>query len=1170
MNKIKIIIGSLLFSTLLYNCKSTTLPIIIDSSVKETISEEERKLKKAALDKANQANKHFQYKQLAKALELAKDSISTYPTGEGYFIYGIVLNQQGQLEKAKKSLEEAVQLSPENEKYLLSLAMLNSLLGYEKEAALNYNTLFKISSSNWIYRYKEAVSWKKQKDYDKALELLLSIPENEFLNLVELYSQIGDIYLKKKDYNQSKRYLEKAESLANNKTKWKIGSKSVQIAQFLEEGNQSMAQGNYTKAIDLYTRAIQMDPNNPSPYLFRSKAYMLNKDFVNSEKDLAKAYQLNDEFLPTYDSYSLFYYSKMDYQSSKEWARKGLVLFPKSYELWNRMGLVEWKIGNYNTAKVHFRKAIDINPNSYESHINLAYVLIDEQRYREAQKIFQNLIPKFPDKKQELDKAIRFSSQMEIISTGDEFVIKGNLKEALKNYEKAKSLGEDEPEVWNGFGRAYFAFANWKLSEESYKKSIQYNKENPEAWMGLVRIYSKTNRKKEEQEALNQLKLITKDNPDMYIVMARILEDKGDYVGAEKGYLEVRKKFPNYLPISIRLGNLYYKWAVLKNKEQDFNQALNYLRLAKKENPNLEGLKEAELKIQENKKFINNLPIIQEANNYYENQEYQKAIPLYEKAYKETGKATLYVKVAECYMRLGQVEKGISMLEAKERQTKSFEFKEAIYAFYLSKGETKKAEAGFLDILSKNSTSYYSLYNLGIIELERKNYDKAIDYFNRSLILHENFPAAHTAKGVAFYKKGNYERAKEEFELANKKDSNFEIAQFNLAVLYFNQNQNKDAKNILNQLIKNFPQFTDGYLLIANLEYKEKNFKKAEEYILQALKQERSPENLFAYYTILKEKKDFTKSNEIEKELRKNFPQSEYTKKLSNYKPDILNVQSFPIGGKWTLPPVVTTQGVIKYFGNSLVYSNWNGNTIQRIPINNQLNYISWDYYLIGISDSWIYIYNLETGSELKKIPYQKSNESIALAKIFFNGKDLNVGVLTSRIRNNKTHYVWKLWNHEGSRILQEWDSPLGTNVLYAMGDDFNNLLIVTNKGVVRNFQEFQSWGEILNLKEEKEQKDFSVDGLYQTTNGFIVQIQDQFWIVLFNDEFKLNSTFEVKFAKGEKLLVPMYETFVTISPERNDSKLYKFSIRDLNGKILEEKKIELNEKYYYYLNLSR
>ncbi|MCC5813655.1 MAG: tetratricopeptide repeat protein [Leptospira sp.] len=1057
-------------------------------SFMDNLTPEEKKSRDSALSLVNAGNREFQNKNYKKSLEISKQSIDVFPTMDGYYLEGMSYSKLGKNKQAGESLNLAHEVDPKNEQVLISLGLVNAILGEDEEAIANYTELTNINPKERVYQFRKGVQLKTMKRYDESLKVFQSIEPEGFAYLTELYSQLGDVHMKLKNYDEAEKYLALAEGSSPDSQSLKLKTSSIKTASFLEKGNRAMATGDYDRAISSYKQAVANDSKNASPLVFLSQAYILKKDYTNAESSLKKAYDLNDELVSMYEVYGLLFYQKKEYSESISWLNKGIKYHPKSAVLLNRRGLSLWKQGNNKQAKLDFRKAGDADAKFLDADSNLAYLLLEEGRYLEAKRIFLSL-EKRSDNKEKFKKAAVYAEQLEYLERGDKYLGESKIQAALVQFDKAKSINPDEPSVWNAYGRAYFIGKKYSKSEANYQMAIGFDPENLESLMGLARLYAVTNQKSKETQTVQKIEALTKDNPTTQILMGRLKEDKGDFVGAEKEYLKVRKNFPKEEAIGVRLGSLYYKWAVEKNSEEKYDEALSYLGKAKNENPNITEIKDTERVIKENREFSKLLPVIRETNRYYDRKKFPEAAKLYQSAFDKSGKPNLLVKVAECYVGMGDEEKALSLLQRADANNKSgsTDFKEAIYSFFLQRGEVDRAERGFLSVILQNPGSYYSYYKLGLIEMDRTKYDRAIEYIDRSLMLKYDFAAGNLAKGIAYYKKGDRKSAEEEFLRAQEKDEEMDLAVYNMGILYFNQNMDKEAKKIFQDLVKKYPDSAEGYYQLSFMNFKAGNIKSAESFILKALKIERSPSNLYAYSKILESKKDSNKWKEVSREITLKYPNSSYAKKLKSiaFKDEPIYFQPIVSKGNLISNPLRVGNSIVQNFGDSILSTDIATSDVNwRIFPKEQYSYLSVGNYLYGINSQKIKTWDLENGDLIQEAINPIKDISKVYLFEWVDNEAQNSHFLLIAINANKEVVKTRL-NHKMEMI----DSTL----LFSINDTKVNILGIAKEG--ENFLFIQDKGYQI----ENNFKDWGIKGLavdsyiHNNQNGVVNSGSQQF-----------------------------------------------------------------------------
>ncbi|ABJ74865.1 tetratricopeptide repeat protein [Leptospira borgpetersenii] len=974
-NIISIIVLVLIWGQFTIHClskdfrKSQTQDAILekDSATREKLKRVSRFL--------NEGNSFFQKGNFEKSLEKANLAVNTYPTAPGYYLAGVSEYKLGKNRDALVSLKKGTDIDPENEQILLTLGIIYTAEGKNEDAIEVYGKLESLPvKDKYNYSFKKAVILKNQGKFEQSYETLKRIPAEEFAFPAQLNMQLGDAAVQLKKYEEAEIYFEEARKNNPELLSAKKSASITRVASALENGNQAMRKKNYKEAASHFQTAIQNDPKNPTPYIFLGNARILTGEYEAALKAFESSLALKSDYQEAISGIAAVHYKTGNYRKSVSVLEKSISLFPNNAIYQNQMGLNMKALGEPAKALVYFTKARELDSAFAEPVTNLVFLLIAENRYKAARKEAESL-----KSESEKKQIISFIDVSEQIYEGDKHLRQGDIKGAKVFYEKAKKASSEEPSVYNAFGRLYFISGDPKSSEENFKKALSINKQNIPALQGLIRLYSSQKNQNLVNQYTKELENLTGNDPSAAIVLGRTYEDKKEYEKAENVYKNLQKKFPNNEAVNFRLAMLYYKISLEENEKNNHDSALNWISKAEKLTKDIPEIAETRKTIQENQKFETVIPIIQKANKFFDTRQYEKAIPLYQEVFQRTGKLTLYIKIAECHLALGNEEKGISMLENPPPGTRNLQTREAINAFLLRKGEIDKAESGFKEILAKKPDSYYSHYQMGIIHLQRKKYEASIDSFDRSLLLNTDFVAARIGKGISMYHSGNKKLAKEEFETAMQQDSANELAPYNIGIILFNDNLYNEAIAIFKEIIQKNPEFSDAHYQISYIYYKRGDLEQAEKEIRKALDLERNEKNLFGLIRILSEQKTKIANPAVKKEilelgreLAEKFPASPHATQAERLvitdedTPVIL--QSYQSRGKLIGIPVLINNSVILNYGTSVETLDKNrGIRLWRIQTKTPYKFLLADKRLVGISEKKLEIMDLKTGLILRE-----------------------------------------------------------------------------------------------------------------------------------------------------------------------------------------------------------
>lgn len=874
----------------------------------------------------NEGNAAYQKGKFEISLEKGKQAVSVYPTAEGYYLIGSSEYRLGKSEEALVSLKKGTELDPENEQILLTLGILYTAQGSNNEAIEVYSRLEKLPKIDASsYSFKKAVLLKAVGRYEDAYAALKSIPEEKFKFKAQLYMQLGDAAVQLKEYEEAEKYFEKARGIDPELASAKQSASATRVAHLLEKGNSALKNKNYKEAIFSFSAASQLDPKNPSPYVFLGNAKILAGDTDGAVKAFETSLKLKADYWEAYSGLAAAFNKSGNFPKAISVLEKALPFFPKNAAVYNQIGLNQKSLGENAKALVSFTKARELDPGYKEPVLNLAYLLASDNRFKTARNELDKL--KSDD---EVKKARLFLDVAELIYEGDQRLRKGETKAARGFYDQAKSKDSNDPSVYTAYGRMFQISGDQKQSEQNFLKALSLQKGNLPALQGLIRLYSSQKNQSKVAQYTRELESQTANDPTSGIVLARTYEDKKEYEKAENAYKNLLKKFPSNDALQFRLAHLYYKISLEENEKANYDAATSWLAKAEKLTKDLPEIAEAKQTIEQNKKFAEVIPTIRKANRFFDLKAYDKALPLYQTAYDKTKKLTLYIKIAECYLAMGNEEKGISLLENSPEGAKNIASQEAINAFLLRKGEADKAEKGFRKILEKKPDSYYSHYQLGIISLQRKDYDPAIQSFDRAWLLNPEFSAAKIGKGIAFYNGGRTKEAREEFESAMKSDSENELAPYNIGIVLFNDNLLEQASNVFKDIIQRNPDFSDAHYQLSYIYFKRGDLEVADAEIGKALDLERNEKYLHARIRILSElrlkypsRSEYKKlALELGREIAEKYPNSPYSTHaerllLADDDTPVI-VQPFPNRGSLVGVPILINDTLLMNYGTSL------------------------------------------------------------------------------------------------------------------------------------------------------------------------------------------------------------------------------------------------------------
>jgi|Deesub1362A_J573_1020465.scaffolds.fasta_scaffold05938_2 PhoH-like ATPase len=187
-----------------------------------------------------------------------------------------------------------------------------------------------------------------------------------------------------------------------------------------------------------------------------------------------------------------------------------------------------------------------------------------------------------------------------------------------------------------------------------------------------------------------------------------------------------------------------------------------------------QGIEEAYFKaLKENPNNVD--AILGLANFYFQTERYEQAIEMYERAKKlRPNDTNISLKIAESYFRLGTPE--IALKELKE-------------------------------ILRNDPNNLPALVTIGNYYFDRKQYSKAITYYQKALDIQPGNNNVRTDMAIALFNLGRVDDALNQLEIAIKNDPKHALAHFNRAIILWQGKGNlKEAKKEFENYLKLEPQ----------------------------------------------------------------------------------------------------------------------------------------------------------------------------------------------------------------------------------------------------------------------------------------------------------------------------------------------------------------------------
>lgn len=534
-----------------------------------------------------------------KALKLKPNDSTYYNLAKAYL-------EHGNLERAIKNFDEAINLSDNNSKYYFEKGKALEKKGQYDKALESIDDAIILDSNNYTYLKTKAILLYKLKNYSKA--------ENFFGKCLSSHSADDEIWfykamslIKKDEFEKALDSLDQAVKLNNKNFRY-----------FFEKGRCHQKLQQYEKALDSYKLALRIDDKQGNVWYLAGKVDIKLGNYKHAIACLKRANTLNPESLRGWIALADTYRIIERYPDA-------FSCYHKILELDQKNTVAKKKIENLvRKLKIdidEYEKSED-----YSKAVKLLTILINE---KPKNKEFKNL-------KRSLERKIRENDENYWYTEALKQKEKKNYKKALKQLEKAINLKSNFKKAKNekikietlqikqekidgliSEADEYFNSKNFLDAYATYSKILEEDKNHAAAL------------KKQEDTYTKILKNIryyktTKKYGDSLSLINNIL----DINPHDETIKNLKKEIDELLEKERKNDETYwFNEAVKLKKKKQYESALYFLDKALKINEFFsEAINEKnEIKsILTFEKEISHL--INKANTEFQNEDYQKAL----------------------------------------------------------------------------------------------------------------------------------------------------------------------------------------------------------------------------------------------------------------------------------------------------------------------------------------------------------------------------------------------------------------------------------------------------------------------------------------------------------------------------------------------------------------
>ncbi|HOJ64774.1 MAG TPA: tetratricopeptide repeat protein [Spirochaetota bacterium] len=235
--------------------------------------------------------------------------------------------------------------------------------------------------------------------------------------------------------------------------------------------------------------------------------------------------------------------------------------------------------------------------------------------------------------------------------------------------------------------------------------------------------------------------------------------------------------------------------------------------------------------------------LYEEANNYYYENDYEKAAKLYQEIIKKNPNHYLsYEKLGKIEQARNNIKEAVVYFEkALNINNKNANGWNDLGNLYYDLVDYNNAIRCYKKAIEADSNFYWAYYNIGLsmtrmyTKENKKEMDEAKEWFEKALNIKKDYYPAFNELGLYYMDQNNYNKAEEYFTKCININPNYKYPYYNLASIYKERDDYKKAKEYLLKSLKCDPNYISALNNLGILYYDQEDYNSALYYYTRAL-----------------------------------------------------------------------------------------------------------------------------------------------------------------------------------------------------------------------------------------------------------------------------------------------------------------------------------------------
>jgi len=308
----------------------------------------------------------------------------------------------------------------------------------------------------------------------------------------------------------------------------------VNTEYFMTVGRNELSSGNNAEAINKFNTVVRFDKDNFEAYFLRGIAKYQLRDLIGAESDFTKALELHPLYVYAWHYRGLVRDNLQDYYKALKDLDRAIKLEPFNAELLVSRGTIKIHMGSYLWSLNDLDSAIRIDSKKPLAYMNRAIARSSLKDNEGALKDCNRAIQLDPYNDGTFMRRgiIRYDSE--------------DYSGALEDYDQAIRLNPDNPYTWFNKAMAHYQIGDTLGAIDDYSRVIELDPYNALSFYNRALLKSQLNELDGALDDYNKVLMLNPDNIYTYYNRAIIFHLLEDYLAAIADYTKSIVLFPDF------------------------------------------------------------------------------------------------------------------------------------------------------------------------------------------------------------------------------------------------------------------------------------------------------------------------------------------------------------------------------------------------------------------------------------------------------------------------------------------------------------------------------------------------------------------------------------------------------------------------------------------------